>query len=59
MHPKPKSDYRQSNFSFPQKGLWERFPEPDRVRCRELLTQLLRFVVVNTSTSQKGNERQD
>ena len=42
MHPKPKADYYQTNLTFPRKGLWEKFPEPNRVRCRELVVQLLR-----------------
>ena len=45
MRPKQKTDYQQTNLVFPKKDLWEKFPEPNRVRCRELIVQMLRAVL--------------
>ena len=46
MQPKSKTDYYQTHLTFPQKDLWEKFPPAQRVRCRELIVQLLRAVVL-------------
>jgi hypothetical protein len=29
-----------------KKGLWEKLPQPSRVRCRDLIVELLRAVVL-------------
>ena len=54
MQPKAKTDYYQTHLTFPQKDLWERFPEPHRVRCRELIVQLLRAVVLTPVPTQEA-----
>jgi hypothetical protein len=59
MRPKPKTDYQQINLTFPKKGLWEKFPEPNRVRCCELIMQLLRAVVLLTAQPGRSHERED
>ena len=42
--PRTKRDYRQQRLAFAKKGLWEKLPEAHRVRCRELIVELLRAV---------------
>jgi len=59
MSSKSKTDYYQTNLTFPKMGLWERFPEPNRVRCRELVVQLLRCVVCNQTLTRRQNEREN
>lgn len=59
MYPKPKTDYHQTNLTFPKKGLWEKFPEPNRVRCRELVVQLLCCVVCNQTLTRRQSEREN
>ena len=46
MRSKQKSDGHQPSLAFPKKDLWEKFPQAHRVRCRELVVQLLRIVVL-------------
>ncbi len=57
MRPRQKTDYQQINLAFPKKGLWEKFPEPNRVRCRELIMQLLRAVVLLPAQPGRSHER--
>ena len=45
MRPEKKRDWRQQRLAFGKKGLWERLPEPHRLRCRELIVELLRGVI--------------
>ena len=59
MRPKQKTDYQQINLAFAKKGLWEKFPEPNRVRCRELIMQLLRAVVLMPLQPGRSHERED
>jgi hypothetical protein len=59
MHPKPKTDYYQINLAFPKKDLWESFPPAQRVRCRELIVQLLRAVVLTPAQPRRRHERED
>jgi hypothetical protein len=59
MRPEPKTDYQQANLVFPKKDLWEKFPEPNRVRCRELIVQLLRAVVLIPPQAGRNHERED
>lgn len=49
MHPVTKKQYQQINLSFPRKELWAKFPQANRVRCRELIVQLLQAVVLTPS----------
>ena len=46
MRSEPKRDYLQQRLVFARKEVWEKLPEPSRVRCRELIVELLRAVVV-------------
>ena len=58
MRPEPKGDYRQPRLAFEKKELWEKLPEPSRVRCRELIVELLRAVVVRHKAGRE-HERED
>ena len=57
MCPKQTTDYQQTNLVFPKRDLWEKFPESNRVRCRELIAQLLRAVVL--TQPRRFDERED
>ena len=59
MCPKPKTDYQQANLAFAQKDLWEKFPEPNRVRCRELVVQVLQAVVLRPAQPGRSHERKN
>lgn len=59
MRPRQKTDHQQINLAFPRKSLWEKFPEPNRVRCRELIVQLLRTVVLLSAQPGSSHERED
>jgi hypothetical protein len=59
MRPKPKTDYQQANLAFPKKDLWEKFPEPNRVRCRELVVQVLQAVVLRPAQPGRSHERKN
>jgi hypothetical protein len=43
---------------FARKELWEQLPEPSRVRCRELIVELLRAVVIRHNAGRE-HERED
>ena len=58
MRPKQKTDYQQTNLVFPKKDLWEKLPEPNRVRCRELTVQMLRAVLTPTPP-ERSHEREN
>jgi len=58
MRPKRKTDYQQTNLVFPKKDLWEKFPEPNRVRCRELIVQMLRAVLMPIQP-ERNHEREN
>jgi hypothetical protein len=59
MRPKQKTDYQQTNLVFPKKDLWERFPPAQRVRCCELIVQLLRAVVLTPAQPRRRHEREN
>jgi hypothetical protein len=59
MRPEKKRDYRQQRLAFANKELWERLPEPHRVRCRDLIVELLRAVVLVCREPRRGHERED
>jgi hypothetical protein len=40
-----------------KKGLWEKFPQPNRVRCRELIVELLRAVALARQDTGREDER--
>ena len=42
MRSEQKRSYRQRRLPFVKKGLWEKLPQASRVRCRELIVELLR-----------------
>jgi len=58
MRPTKKTDYHQTNLAFPKKDLWERFPQSNRVRCCELVVQILRAVLMPVQP-EKSNEREN
>ncbi len=53
-----KGNYRQQRLVFARKEVWEKLPEPSRVRCRELIVELLRAVVVRHKAGRE-HERED
>jgi len=57
MRPKQKTNYQQTHLAFPKKDLWEKFPQPNRVRCRELVVQVLQAVVLTPTASGRSHER--
>lgn len=54
-----KRDYRQQRLVFGRKEVWEQLPEPNRVRCRELIVELLRVVVLVHREPRRKHERED
>jgi hypothetical protein len=58
MRPRQKTDYHQTNLAFPKKDLWEKIPESHRVRCRELIVQILRAVLMPVQPEER-NEREN
>ncbi len=48
--------YHQGQLAFPDKGLWEKFPAAQKIRCRQLLQQILRDVVLNRPTERRPDE---
>ena len=46
MRSEQKRFYPQQRLPFVKKGLWEKLPQPSRVRCRDLIVELLRAVVL-------------
>ena len=59
MRPKQSRDYQQSSLAFPKKDLWEKFPQSNRVRCCELIVQLLQAVVLAKPQDRRQNESED
>lgn len=59
MRSESKRDYRQRRLPFAKKKLWEQLPEPSRVRCRELIVELLRAVVLVHPEAWREHERED
>jgi len=53
-----KIDYHQTNLAFPKKDLWEKFPQSNRVRCCELVMQILRAVLM-PAQPEENNEREN
>ncbi len=59
MRPEKKRDYRQQRLAFANQALWERLPEPHRIRCRELIVELLRAIILVHREPRRENERED
>lgn len=59
MRSESKRDYRQQRLVFAKKELWEKLPEPHRVRCRDLIVELLRAVVLVHPKPRREHERED
>jgi hypothetical protein len=59
MRPEKKRDYHQQRLAFANKGLWERLPELHRLRCRELIVELLRAVIFVDREPGRDHERED
>lgn len=48
--------YNQAQLAFPEKVLWDKFPTSQKLRCRELLHQMLKRLVVAPSTERRPDE---
>jgi hypothetical protein len=59
MRPEPKRDYRQQRLAFANKELWQRLPELHRLRCGDLIVELLQAVVLVRRAPRRGHERED
>ena len=59
MRSEQKISYRQRRLPFVKKGLWEKLPQPSRVRCRELIVELLRAVILVHREPRRKHERED
>jgi hypothetical protein len=46
----------QAQLAFPEKFRWDQFPAAQKLRCRELLQQMLRNLVVAPSSERKPDE---
>jgi len=57
MRSEQKRFYPQQRLPFVKKGLWEKLPQPNRVRCRELIVELLRAVVLARRDTGREDER--
>ena len=64
LHPEPKEIMRkaknglqdQAQLAFPEKLLWDKLPADQKLRCRELLQQMLRNVVLAPPIERKPDE---
>lgn len=60
MRSEQKRDSRQQRLALGKKDLWGKLPEPHRARCRELVVELLRAVVlVHREPRRREHERED
>jgi len=59
MRSEQKKDWCQQRLAFGKKELWDKLPEPHRVRCRELIVELLRAVVLVDREAWREHERED
>jgi len=48
--------YHQTQLVFLEKTLWDKFPTAQKIRCRELLLQILRNLVLNPPTERRPDE---
>jgi len=46
----------QAQLAFPEKLLWDKLPADQKLRCRELLQQMLRNVVLAPPIERKPDE---
>jgi len=60
MCPDKPVQYYQPQLALPKKAplQWHQLPEANRVRCRELLLQMLRQAVMNPAPERNSHERQ-
>jgi len=49
----------QRTLTFDQREPWQTFPEPDRLRCRDLVGQLLRAVLQAEAPTRSEDEREN
>jgi len=59
MRSEQKRSYRQRRLPFVKEGLWEKLPQPSRVRCGELIVELLRAVLLARYDAGRKHERED
>ena len=57
MPPKKNPSHYQPQLPLPRKTLWHQFPEATRIRCRQLLVQLLQQAVPTPEAERSGHER--
>jgi hypothetical protein len=57
MPPKKNPSPYHPQLPLPRKTLWHQFPEATRVRCRQLLVQLLQQAVPTPEAERSGHER--
>lgn len=50
---------QQRRLAFARLELWQQLPDPERLRCRALLGQLLRVVLHAEARPRSDDERQD
>ena len=50
---------QQRRLTFDRRGLWERFPHPDRCHCRELVGHLLRAVLHAEAATRSDDAREN
>ena len=58
MRPEPKRDYRQQRLAFEKKELWEKLSPSSRVRCSDLIVELLRVLIL-VRAPRREHERKD
>jgi hypothetical protein len=59
MVPKRKRNELQTHLWLPQQNVWEKLPQPNRVRCRQLLGQMLQAVAAAQPQNGRPDERED
>ena len=57
MCPKKISPNQQAQLPLPKNTLWHQLPEPTRLRCRQLLIQLIQQTVRTTTPERSGDEQ--
>ena len=48
--------HHQAQLTFHEKVLWDKLPTAQKIRCRELLQQILRDLVLNLPTERRPDE---
>jgi hypothetical protein len=59
MHGRSGRRPQQQTLTFDRRERWQRLPDPDQRRCRDLVRQLLRAVLHAEAATRSDNERAD